>query len=65
MATKDVIGTSSVYTDAERVLIERVERKMEEMMSKYDPSHDAYHGMSTLRTRPRSIGESMETSPSY
>ena len=27
------------------MLIGRVEKKMEEMMSKYDPSHDAYHGM--------------------
>ena len=27
------------------MLIEQVERKMEEMMSKYDSSHDKYHGM--------------------
>lgn len=37
-------ASASSYSEAERALIERVEKKMELMMSKYDPSHDAYHG---------------------
>ena len=39
------VNDHTMRSEAERVLIERVERKMEEMMSKYDSSHDKYHGM--------------------
>lgn len=39
-----MVAIVSSYSDAECALIARVEKKMELMMSKYDPSHDAHHG---------------------
>ena len=48
------MATSNIYpTQEESAAIRAAERLMTETMSRYDPSHDAYHGQSPPITRQK------------